>query len=133
MSLYDDLVRDEGYKSRIYTDTEGKLTGGIGHNFSDRGLSPAAIKFIYDEDVAVADADLDKHVPWWRKMTAGRQDALRNMAFNLGWPDLSEFVLMLAALQAGDYQTAAAEALASEWATEVGDRAKRIAQVFLKG
>jgi lysozyme len=37
---------------------------------------------------------------------------------------------MLRALQLGDFETAAAECLASKWAEEVGDRAIRIAKVI---
>ena len=37
---------------------------------------------------------------------------------------------MLSALEKGDYNVAAKEALDSNWAKQVGDRANRIAKVF---
>jgi lysozyme len=52
------------------------------------------------------------------------------MALNLGWPRLSAFRNMLAALQAMDYATAAREALDSKWAKQVGARAERIAALY---
>jgi len=55
------------------------------------------------------------------------------MCFNLGWPRLSRFEKMLEALKAKDFDTAATEALDSKWADQVGDRAKRIAEVFRGG
>ena len=58
------------------------------------------------------------------------QRALANMAFNLGVPRLSQFKNMLSALEKGDYNVAAKEALDSNWAKQVGDRANRIAKVF---
>ncbi len=53
-----------------------------------------------------------------------------NMCFNLGWPRLSSFKKMLAALQVKDYETAAREALNVRWAQQVGGRAQRIAHMI---
>ncbi len=55
------------------------------------------------------------------------------MAYNLGVHGLLGFSKMLSALHAGDYATASSEALASAWAGQVGDRAKRIAALFMAG
>lgn len=128
-----DLIRDEGRRSHPYRCTAGKLTIGIGHNLDDAGLSDAAIDFIYSQDEAACAADLDRALPWWRTLSEARQRALINMRFNLGLPRLLGFKQMLAALQQGDYQTAAAQALDSQWAKQVGDRAVRIALLIREG
>jgi lysozyme len=55
------------------------------------------------------------------------------MCFNLGMPRLRQFRNMLAALEAGDFETAAREALDSRWAGQVGARAERIAAQIRDG
>lgn len=55
------------------------------------------------------------------------------MCFNLGWPRLETFHGMFAALMSGEYAAAAREALDSKWEKQVGERAARIADAFLRG
>lgn len=139
MTTYDsaklraDLIRDEGRRSHPYRCTAGKLTIGIGHNLDDAGISAAAIDLLYAEDEAACVADLDRALPWWRGLSEARQRALLNMRFNLGLSRMLGFKQMLAALQQGDYQAAAAQALDSAWAKQVGDRARRIAALIRDG
>jgi lysozyme len=57
---------------------------------------------------------------------------LVNMAFNMGGGLLS-FVNTLAAIQRGDYNAAANGMLASRWATQVGARATRLADMMRNG
>ncbi len=129
-ALQADLVRDEGQRLKPYRDTVGKLTIGIGRNLDDRGLTEDECLFLLQTDIGVTFADLDHNAPWWRYLTEPRRRALANMCFNLGWPRLSKFVNMLAALEVGNYSTAADQALDSRWAEQVGDRAMRIAELF---
>ena len=129
-ALVEQLLADEGLRLKPYKDTVGKLTIGVGRNLDDRGISEVEAKYLLVNDIKIAEADLTRHAPWWWQMDEKRQKALVNMCFNLGWPRLSKFEKMLEALKDKDYDTAAAEALDSTWATQVGDRAKRIAKVF---
>jgi lysozyme len=55
------------------------------------------------------------------------------MTFNMGFSKLLGFRNMLDALKTGNWQRAHDEALNSEWAGQVGDRAQRIALQFLNG
>lgn len=128
-----DLVRDEGCKPRLYTDSVGKQTIGVGRNLTDGHLSDDEITLMLNNDVATAEAQLDARASWWRNMSEPRRRGLLNMCFNMGWPKLSGFALMLSALQRGDYATAYSEALSSKWAQQVGDRAVRIAKLFADG
>ena len=127
-----ELIRDEGRSFLPYPDTEGHLTIGIGHNL-ERPISERAVKVILEDDIADHEAELDRNIPWWRRMTPARQRALLNMCFNLGWPKLSGFKEMLLCLQAGSYARAAGEALDSKWARQVGDRALKIAKLIEEG
>lgn len=127
-----DILRDEGQRSTVYFDSLGVPTIGRGHN-GNKPLSARAIQMIYEDDKADAVADLNRLLPWWKAMTDARQRAIANMCYQLGYPRLSKFTNMLKAMQSGDYDTAAAEALDSTWATQTPDRAKRIAQMIREG
>ena len=128
--LFDDLVRDEGLKLEIYKCTAGKITIGVGRNIEDRGITTSEARLLLANDVDIISDELTNNFPWWVSMPEPAQRALANMAFNLGVPRLSQFKNMLAALEKGDYNVAAKEALDSNWAKQVGDRANRIAKVF---
>lgn len=125
-----DLKRDEDLRLKPYLDTVGKLTIGYGRNLDDLGITPAEANMMLDTNIKFALHDLDDNAPWWRGLPETARRGLANMCFNLGWPRLSGFVRMLEALQAGDFDTAAAEALDSRWAQQVGDRAQRIAVLY---
>lgn len=124
---------DEGIRPRIYRDSVGKWTGGVGRNLSDRPFSNDEIALMLANDIATAERDLDRALPWWRAMSDARQQALCNMCFNLGIGRLLGFRKMLALLEAGDWAAAASEAIDSKWAGQVGERAIRIAQQYRKG
>lgn len=132
-ALKDDLARDEGCRLKPYQDTEGLLTIGIGRNLDDVGITSEEAYHLLENDIGGVMADLDRNAPWWRHLTEPRQRALANMAFNLGWPRFSGFRNMLAALQAGEFERAAGEALDSKWARQVGARATRIAEMIREG
>ena len=125
-----ELVRDEGLRLRPYRCTAGALTIGVGRNLDDRGISRAEALAMLDADLAAVEGELDRRAPWWRGLPAPARRGLANMAFNLGWPRLSGFRRMLAALEAGEWDRAADEALDSRWAAQVGDRARRVAGMF---
>ena len=86
-----------------------------------------------DLDIKHACDALDRAFPWWRQMSDPRQDVLANMTFNMGIVRLSKFVNTLEAMRLGDYEAAAAGMLASLWARQVGNRAKRLAQQMRTG
>ena len=131
--LESDLIRDEGLKLKPYTDTAGKLTLGVGRNLTDNGISKDEAIYLLRSDVANVEEDLDRHMPWWRDLPEPCARGLANMAFNLGLPRLSTFAIMLANLERKDFHGAAIECLASSWAEQVGQRAERIANLFIEG
>lgn len=131
-AIVDDLMRDEGVKLKPYRDTEGNLTIGIGRNLDATGISADEAADMLLNDITATKRFLDDKLPWWVTLSANRQRGLLNMAFNLR-EKLLEFEHMLAALRAGDNDAAAFEALNSEWARQVGDRAVRIATLFRNG
>jgi lysozyme len=131
--LEQQLAIDEGRRALIYTDTVGKITGGIGRNLTDRPFFDDEIALMLKNDVSLVEQDLDKRLPWWRDMTDARQNVLANMAFNLGINRLLGFGKTLAHMRAGEYDAAASEMLDSRWAKQVGARAVRLAALMRKG
>ena len=131
--LIADLIRDEGVRLMPYRDTVGKLTIGVGRNLDDRGITDHEAGVMLATDVDVVCMELDARAPWWRGMKSSAQLGLANMCFNMGWPRLSKFQNMLSALKKGDCETAATEALNSQWARQVGSRATRIAYLYRSG
>ena len=125
-----DLKRDEGLRLKPYKDTVGKLTIGYGRNLDDRGISGHEAVVLLENDFLDALIETVRQFPWSRGLPVPQRRALVNMCFNLGLRRLSGFVKMLAALEAGDGELAAAEALDSKWAGQVGDRAERIAALY---
>ncbi|UQP02223.1 glycoside hydrolase family protein [Burkholderia multivorans] len=132
VKLKAELTVDEGRKNRIYVDTVGKVSGGIGRNLTDKGFRDNEIDLMYQNDIAETEAWLDRNLPWWRSLDPVRQRVLMNMAFNMQGKLLT-FVNTLAAIQRGDYAAAADGMLNSLWARQVGARAKRLADMMRGG
>lgn len=112
-------------------------TIGYGHTGSDVHAgdicAPEEAERLLERDAEAAERDLDDRLPWWRDLDPVRQDALANVAFNLGIAKLLGFKTTLRLLQDGQYADAAANCLKSLWARQVKDRAKRIAHMIETG
>jgi lysozyme len=131
--LAQELTRDEGSRSKVYVDTVGKNTVGVGRNLDDVGLSDDEILMLLKNDINRVLNELDRVLPWFRSMSDNRQRCLANMSFNLGLPTLLQFKATLGAMQAGRYDDAAAGMLDSKWSRQVGKRAVRLAQMMREG
>ena len=141
--LKNDLESHEGRRDKPYDDATGKelkqgdtlagyLTIGVGINLS-AGLSEEEIDYLLESRIKRATDEFDRAVPNWREHSDGVQRALVNMAFNMGLSRLLKFKKMWAALAVKDYATAAAEALDSRWAKQVGDRAIALVNKIKEG
>jgi len=133
--LVEQLKLHEGVRSHIYECPMGYQTIGVGRNVDPNGgigLSDDEIEYLLENDIRRCERELDRF-SWFADLDVVRQDALINMCFNLGFTRLLKFKNMLSALAEGRYQLAAAEALDSKWAKQVGRRAKDIAHMFSTG
>ena len=124
------LELHEGLRLNPYYCTAGKLTIGIGRNLESNGISKAEAFFMLENDLIRLVSELDDQIPWWRDLSETRRRVLVDMAFNLGTFGLMKFKNPLAAIQGGDYATAAQEMLDSRWAEQVGKRAKTLASAM---
>ena len=126
------LTVDEGHKNFMYKDTKGIPTIGIGHNLN-KPISDRAVQVIFEDDMADAESDARKLVQNFDALSDARRAVVVNMSFNLGFERFSLFHDTLAAINAGRFDDAAAGMLASAWATQVGDRAQRLAKAMREG
>jgi lysozyme len=124
--IADQLRRDEGTRLRLYQDTVGKWTIGVGRNLSDVGISQDESDLMLANDIKAAIASLESAFPWITVLDDVRLGAVLNMTFNMGIGGVAEFKDFLGKLQSGDYAGAAQAMLHSEWATQVGARAQRL-------
>lgn len=132
MGLREQLKIDEGVRPKMYRDSVGVWTAGVGRNLEAVLFSPDEIELMLTNDINRALAACRSLFPKFDALPPAKQDALANMAFNLGRHRLSEFVNMIAAVNRNDWQGAARAAIGSLWYKQVGDRAKRIVKTFLE-
>lgn len=108
-----------------YKDSRGVLTIGYGTNLAE-GLSFPEAEYLLNNRVDETIHALCRQFPgWFPSLDPIRQAALVNVAYNLGAQGLVGFTRMIAALRVSDYHTAAAELLDSDYAEQVGARARR--------
>lgn len=126
MTLIEMIQLHEGLRLKPYRCTEGYLTIGYGRNLDTVGVSETEAEVMLMNDIYAATTDLAKLFPGWQSFPQEKRDALVDMRFNLGPSRFRMFRRMIAAVQAKDWSTAAAEAKDSKWYGQVGDRSKRI-------
>lgn len=138
--IKEDLIRHEGYIREIYLDSEGYETFGVGHLVTELDMehswpigSPITderILAVFDEDFLDALEDAESLVDGLYNHPDSVIRVLVNMAFNLGRTRLRNFKKMLAAVEAKDYKTAAAEMEDSKWYRQVKRRGVELVNIM---
>jgi lysozyme len=127
-----ELMRDEGVKLKVYRDSLGIETIGVGRNLRDKGITQDEALFLLENDLDECIHDLSVF-PWFVALDPVRQRVVVDMRFNLGPSRLRSFTRTLAAVARGDYEAAATGMLKSKWAKQVGQRAVRLAAMMRTG
>lgn len=127
------LEIDEGKRAKMYQDTVGKWTAGVGRNLSDRAFSEDEIQLMLSNDIDLAVKYARQLVPGFDNLDDVRQEILANMALNLGYSRLAGFKKFLAAVNASEFAEASMEMLDSKWAQQVGARAQRLSKAMRTG
>lgn len=131
--LEEQLINDEGFMSKPYKDTVGKVTIGYGRNLDDVGISRAEAYAMLQNDIQKVKVELQAKLPFFKNLTDGRQNALLNMAFNMGTNGLLKFKNTLKLIEEKNFEQASIEVLKSKWALQVGTRANRISLQIKNG
>jgi lysozyme len=145
------LKQHEGYRNKVYLDSVGKKTIGIGFNMTradasslikqiggnyerllngEDVLTDEQILDLFKLNIKTAYSDAKKYLSNFDLLPKNIKLAVLDMSFNLGYPRLSKFVNTKKYIEAGEYDKAGDEILKSKWATQVKNRAKSLFTLF---
>ena len=120
MNLEEMLLCHEGLRLRLYFDTMGIPTIGCGRNLKSRGITHEEAMYLLRNDIKRVKKELYLELPLlFPSLSPVRQNALIDLAFNVGVEGLMGFHRMLDALAEKDFHRAALEMRNSRWATQV--------------
>ncbi|MEX0469944.1 glycoside hydrolase family protein [Spiribacter sp. 390] len=146
MTISDKLIervkKHEGYETKPYKDTVGKVTIGYGRNLEDNSLSIDELIVLFNRtewinasaaenwaemllrhDLEKTQDALEEWLAIWPMCNKEEQTVLLDMAYNMGVAGLLTFEGMLHAIDNDDSAQAAAELLDSQYAQQVKTRA----------
>ena len=128
--LLQSVKKHEGYRNKVYLDTLGKRTVGVGHlcveDFweDDKEYSEEMLMNILKDDLKNAIEGAERLLKDCRILDSLAKEIIVEMVFQLGETGVSKFKNMLKALKEGpDYPTAASEMLDARWAKQTPNRA----------
>lgn len=144
------VTEHEGHRSKVYRDSKGIPTIGIGFNLQrgdasqklseigvdindvlkGKELTDQQINTLFEADLISAVDDARKFLPNFDKQPEMVKNIVTDMSFNLGLTRLSVFKEFQKALLKGDYQKAADEMIDSKWYGEVGNRSKKLVSIM---
>lgn len=130
MTIKNLLRLHEGLRLNPYYCTADKLTIGYGRNLEETGITEKEAEFLLSNDVFLVEHDLKDRLSYFSELSDVRRAVLVDMAFNLGVAGLFKFKKTLALIKSGEYNEAAMEMLDSRWASQVGKRAIRLAEMM---
>lgn len=123
------LIRHEGLRLKPYRCPSGKLTIGVGRNLEDVGISTSEAMFLLESDIYTCTKEALKF-SWFSNLSDVRRDVVISMIFNIGYSGFLKFKKMIEAIEAKNYEKAADEMLASEWALQVGKRSYELSEMM---
>jgi len=134
--LREELKIDEGCKYEIYLDHLNLPTFGIGHLILDSdpeyGQTPGTpvsanrVDECFAKDIETVLSECSRLYSNFSVLPEEVQLIIANMMFNMGYPRLSKFKGMKAAVDVGDWHRAAVEMVDSRWYQQVTNRAERL-------
>lgn len=156
MDIFGMLRIDEGYDNKVYKDSEGYWTIGIGHLLTKDPSKTLAISALdklvgrstggvitQAEAEAIFAKDVEKATqgilgnavlkPVYDVLDSVRKAALINMVFQMGVNGVAGFPASMRLLKAGKWNEAAKELANSRWYRQTPNRAKRVIETMRTG
>lgn len=127
------LIEQEGFKSKVYKDTENIWTIGIGTNVETEGITYNEAVYLMRNRIELRKQELARNISFFNNLDDATKYVLMDMCFNMGITRLLGFKKMLAYLAVGNKNGAADEMLDSKWADQVGNRSTQLSQVMRTG
>ena len=137
--LSNSVKLSEGFKNRIYQDTEGFDTIGWGHKVVPGDPFKPGIEYTEEDLQAVFDKDLRKAIAQMKQLCEQNnikdlpetaEHVLTEMCFQLGMNGVSKFRNMIKALQEANFIGASYEMLVSKWNKQTPNRCKKLADLM---
>ena len=136
--LLESVKKHEGYRNKVYLDTLGKRTVGVGHlcveDFweDDKEYEEKFLMEILQKDLQQASCGarslMEKHD--CADIDEQAEEILIEMVFQLGMTGVSKFRKMWDALAEKNYIGASYEMLDSRWSKQTPNRAKAMAKIM---
>ena len=124
-----DVKLSEGFRSEIYNCPAGFPTWGYGSRV-DLGITEEEASAILEIKMLNMWNQIVSAKPWAEILPLEVRQALQNLVYNVGPTGCLGFRRMWAALETQMWGAAAAEVMDSTYARQVGDRAKRVANLI---
>lgn len=151
--LIKQLAHHEGVVLKVYKDSLGIDTIGIGRNLAHRGIEVIELThmqktmsevftngitredayFLANRDIEIVEGELLHTRAVVKDLDAVRQRVLVDMGFNMGIPRLNRFFRMWGAINEQEYKSAAEEMQDSLWAGQVKSRANTLSYAMEHG
>ena len=151
--LIKQLAHHEGVVLKVYKDSLGIDTIGIGRNLAHRGIEVIELTymqktmndvftngitkedayFLANKDIEIVEDELLRARAVVKDLDAVRQRVLVDMGFNMGIPRLNRFFRMWGAINEQEYKSAAEEMQDSLWAGQVKSRANTLSYAMEHG
>lgn len=131
-----DMIKEhEGYVGEVYEDSVGVLTCGWGHALHLNSPVPIeAAEAFFKRDFKTATMAAERLIYNHKlKLNDVRHAVLVDMMYNLGYAGVCKFKKFIRAMEHEVWQAASYEMMNSKWATQVGRRAVRLAQMMRTG
>jgi lysozyme len=136
--LLESVKKHEGYRNKVYLDTLGKRTVGVGHlcveDFweDDKEYEEKFLMTILEHDLQTAIKSAKQLIEEFGcdDIDEQAEEILIEMVFQLGKTGVSKFKNMWKALAEKNYIGASYEMLDSRWAKQTPNRAKAMADLM---
>jgi GH24 family phage-related lysozyme (muramidase) len=144
------LIKHEGKRSKMYLDSKGIPTIGVGFNLkrpdaksllksvgaeyssvmNGQELTEQQIDALLNITIKEAQQIAESNFSTFNEQPNDVKAVLVDMAFNLGPTRLAGFVKLKAAIDGKDYARAAQEMQNSQWYSQVGNRSKELVSII---
>ena len=131
MSLIADIKAHEGYSKKVYKDTLGYPTIGIGFLVSSLELDEDVCDIILERRLKKNEEVLQRKMTYYSKLPIEVQNIIQNMYYQMG-NRLFNFVKTLHYIESGKWRAASVEMLDSLWAKQTPNRAKELSERMAK-
>ena len=131
MSLIADIKAHEGYSKKVYKDTLGYDTIGIGFLVSSLELDEDVCDIILERRLKKNEEVLQRKMTYYSNLPIEVQNIIQNMYYQLG-NRLFNFVKTLHYIESGKWRAASVEMLDSLWAKQTPNRAKELSERMAK-